>query len=86
MPSWHRHTALSLELLTARGDRRRPQQVAAMPYSTLCKVYRPTVTAGAVEGTGARGHAVPRAEPGCSLTGPCIPWPGLRMMGQAWRV
>lgn len=86
LPPWYCHTALSPEPLTARGDRHRPQQVAATPYSTLCKVYRATVTAGTAEGTGARGPALPKVEPGCSPTGPCTPWPGLRMMGRAWRV
>lgn len=83
LPPWHCHTALSMELLMARGGRRRPQQVAAMPYSTARKVYRATDIAGTAEGTAA---GVPRLELGCYLTGPCNPWPDLRMMGQAWKV
>ena len=83
LPPWSCRTAPSPEPLTARGDRRRPQQVAATPCSTLCRASRATATAGSVE---VRVPVAPKEEPGCSPTGPCTPWPGLRTMGWAWRV
>lgn len=81
LPPWYCHTVLSPEPLTTRGDRRRPQQVAATTYSTLCKVNRATVTAGTVEGTGA--PELPKL--GCSPTDPYTLCLDLRMMGRAWR-